>query len=162
MRIKIIQIGKSKQNFVKEAEEEYAKRLGPYCQIESLTLKDQSVNSENTSAGIEIIKKKEADEIFGRLEKTPLKAFIIVLDENGKQFTSPEFSALLENRKSSGHSEIIFIIGGCYGLHQTVIQKADLVLSFSRFTFTHEMIRPLLLEQIYRAFTIAQNKKYHY
>lgn len=162
MKIKIIQIGKTKHDFIKEAEAEYHKRLIPLIQVETITLKDQSTKSANNPADIEIIKRKEAEEIEGRINRFTGKQFIIALDENGKQYTSPQFAGLLAEIKDSGPGEITFIIGGCYGLHKNILNRADQLLSFSKFTFTHEMIRPLLLEQLYRAHTIIKGKKYHY
>ena len=96
------------------------------------------------------------------LEKNyPRSSFLIVLDENGKEFSSEKFAKYLEDKFPIG-KDIIFIIGGVYGLSNRIIEKADLVLSFSRFTFTHQMIRFLLMEQLYRSFTIIKGKKYHY
>ena len=154
MKIVILALGKSKQKFVEEGIQEYLKRLSKYVQIEFRILSDTKLTKTNSKA---IVKDKEADIIEKHLDNDNL---IIALDENGKQFKSVEFSELLEAQKSRGN--ITFIIGGVYGLSQRIIEKADLILSFSRFTFTHQMIRFILAEQLYRAFTILEGKKYHY
>ena len=87
---------------------------------------------------------------------------LIILDEKGKQFTSINFAQKINQIMTQGDSHLTFVVGGTFGLDSRVKQKANLILSFSEFTFTHEMMRPLLFEQLYRAFTIIQNKTYHY
>ncbi|MBC8385174.1 MAG: 23S rRNA (pseudouridine(1915)-N(3))-methyltransferase RlmH [Candidatus Cloacimonetes bacterium] len=154
MRIKILSIGKSKQNFIEEGLQEYLKRLSKYSKIEIKSLPDMKLSKTNTIA---IVKDKEAD----ILEKYFKQGnYIIALDENGRQFKSTEFARFIE--KIKGKNDIIFIIGGVYGLSEKILSRANLVLSFSKFTFTHQMIRLILLEQLYRTFTIIEGKKYHY
>ena len=154
LKISIIQIGKTKEKWITEAESEYLKRLSINAQVKIQTLKPQTRFQSSAE-----VKSKEADLIIGAI---PEKSFIIILDETGHQFTSLQFAQKIEQITTQGNSHLTFIIGGAFGLYQKVKQHADLILSFSKFTFTHEMIRPLLLEQIYRAFTIIQNKTYHY
>jgi 23S rRNA (pseudouridine1915-N3)-methyltransferase len=152
MQIQIIQIGKTKNDFLKAGIAEYTKRLNPFCKIEFITVKE----IQNKSVP-EIIE-EEGKEL---LKKIPENAYAIILSEDGKEFTSREFARQFE-RIQSTHSRLVFVIGGPFGLSQKIKQRADLLLAFSKFTFTHEMIRMILLEQLYRAQTIIKNKNYHY
>jgi 23S rRNA (pseudouridine1915-N3)-methyltransferase len=154
MRIKILALGKSKQQFIEAGLQEYLKRLSRYCQIEFVILPDVKLTSTNSVA---IVKDKEASILEKHLNN---RNYVIALDENGKQFTSREFAQLINQQK--GRNDLTFIIGGVYGLSQKILEKANLILSFSKFTFTHQMIRFILTEQLYRAFTILEGKKYHY
>ncbi|MBD3270243.1 23S rRNA (pseudouridine(1915)-N(3))-methyltransferase RlmH [Candidatus Peregrinibacteria bacterium] len=152
LEIQVIQIGKTKADFIKNAENEYQKRLQGYLKLTTVTLKEKKDLPKS-----EIIN-KEAELI---LESLPKNSFIIVLSEDGKIYDPIKFANLLTSSMQN-YSKICFVIGGTYGISEKVKSSANLVLSFSRFTFTHEIIRMLLLEQIYRAFTIINNKKYHY
>ncbi|MDO9578905.1 MAG: 23S rRNA (pseudouridine(1915)-N(3))-methyltransferase RlmH [Candidatus Cloacimonadales bacterium] len=154
MKIKILALGKSKQGFIEAGLQEYLKRLSKYTQTEFVILPDVHLTKTNS---LEIVKEKEAAILEKYLNE---RDFIIALDENGNQFKSIEFARLIEQQKGKG--DIVFIIGGVYGLSQKILQKANLSLSFSEFTFTHQMIRLILSEQLYRAFTILEGKKYHY
>jgi 23S rRNA (pseudouridine1915-N3)-methyltransferase len=154
MKIKILALGKSKQKFIEEGLQEYLKRLTRYAQIDFKILPDVKLTKTNS---IEIVKKKEAITLEKQLTDND---FVIALDENGTQFSSKKFAKLIEKQK--GKSNVVFIIGGVYGFSPRIINKANLILSFSKFTFTHQMIRFILAEQLYRAFTILEGKKYHY
>ena len=154
MKIKILALGKSKQKFIEEGLQEYLKHLTKYVQIDFKILSDAKLTKTNS---IEIVKEKESTILEKHLCD---KDFVIALDENGKQFTSPEFARFIDQQKRVAN--IIFIIGGVYGLSPKILNRADIVLSFSRFTFTHQMIRFLLAEQLYRTFTLIKGKKYHY
>ena len=153
--MKIICLGKTKQNFIEDGIKEYQKRISKYIKLDWQILPDVKLTSSNT---IEIVKNREA-EILAK--KLPMSSFIIVLDGTGEEFSSVKIAKFLENKLNT-EKEIIFIIGGVYGLSHRILKKANIVLSFSKFTFTHQMIRLLLLEQLYRSFTIIKNKKYHY
>ena len=155
MKIKIICLGKTKQKFIEEGIKEYQKRISKYIKLEWQILPDIKLTSSKT---IEIVKDQEAVILEKHL---PTSSITIVLDEKGNEFSSEKFAKYLEDKLLFG-KDIIFVIGGVYGLSKRIVQKADLVLSFSRFTFTHQMIRFLLTEQIYRSFTIIKGKKYHY
>jgi len=155
MKIKILALGKSKQKFIKEGLQEYLKRLTKYVQIDFKILSDVKLTKTNS---IEIVKEKESTILEKHLCD---KDFVIALDETGVEFSSVKIASFLENKLNT-EKDIIFIIGGVYGLSNRIIKKANIVLSFSRFTFTHQIIRLLLLEQLYRSFTIIKNKKYHY
>ncbi len=153
MQISIIQIGKDKQAFITEAVNEFKKRLQAYGNVHFITLKESK--HENST----LAKREEAKEISKHLSP---KAFQIFLDEKGQQLTSTDFASELQKVMNQGISDLQFVIGGPYGLDNELKKHADLILSFSKMTFTHQMIRMVLVEQIYRAFTILNNKKYHY
>jgi len=155
MKIKITCLGKTKQKFIEEGIREYQKRITKYIKLDWQILSDVKLTGNKT---IEVVKKQEALILEKNL---PASSIIVVLDENGKEFSSEYFAKYLEKKLLFG-KDIIFIIGGVYGLSDRILQKADIVLSFSRFTFTHQMIRLLLIEQLYRSFTILKGKKYHY
>lgn len=145
MRIKLIQIGKTKDDYVKEGVEEFIKRLRPFSDLEIVDIKKQKNVEE------------EGEKILKAMDKN---AVVIVLDEHGKQFDSVEFAALLKKEKDRGGS-INFVIGGAYGLAKSVKARADIILSMSKMTFTHQMIRLFLLEQLYRGVCIFSGKEYH-
>lgn len=157
--ITVIQVGKTKTSYIQEAENEYKKRLQPYISLKVITMKDGQAPKNSSEAEKEQVKKEEGERI---LQAAPSSAFLIALDERGKQFTSPQFAELLGKHIDQGTPGITVVIGGCYGLSEEVRQRADLILAFSKFTFTHEMIRPLLYEQLYRSFALIKGKKYHY
>lgn len=159
MNITIIQVGKTKNKYFQEAENEYIKRLQPTAKLNIITLKEYALPAGSPQAGREIAKDKEAAEI---LKNLPPKSFIIALDEKGKFLTSIEFADFIKKKRDFEGANITFIIGGPYGLSTKIFEKVDLKLSFSAFTYTHEIIRTLLLEQIYRAFSIIAGKTYHY
>lgn len=158
MKITIIQVGKTKEIYSQQAEAEYLKRLSPSAKINIITLKESSAPNSSV-AGHQISKNKEGTEIIKHISDG---SFIICLDEHGKSLSSVQFADFIKEKRDFGGADLTFIIGGPYGLSQEVLSKAKLKLSFSAFTFTHEMIRVLLLEQIYRAFTIIAGKTYHY
>lgn len=143
LHIQIVQVGKTKDKYFKDAEDEFLKRLTPYAKIV-----------------IDTVEKKDADDSQKILNKIRKDSFVIALDINGVQHSSEEFAGLLD--KIAVRGKVTFIIGGPHGLSKEVIERADLQLSFSKMTFTHQMIRVFLLEQIYRGFTILKGKTYHY
>jgi 23S rRNA (pseudouridine1915-N3)-methyltransferase len=155
MKIRIICLGKTKQKFIEEGIKEYQKRISKYTKLDWVILPDVKLTGSKT---IEIIKEQEAVILEKNLSKSSV---LIVLDENGKEYSSKKFAQYLVEKLNIGR-DITFVIGGVYGLSNRILQKATVVLSFSRFTFTHQMIRFLLAEQLYRAFTIIKGKKYHY
>ncbi len=154
MSIRILCLGKTKQDYLIEGINEYLKRLHAYHKVTIIELPDVSLSK---SSGSEDVKLKEA-EIIGKSIRPG--EFLVVLDETGKQFSSLEFSTWISQQQ--GFKDLCFVIGGVYGLHATIREKADVILSFSKMTFTHQMIRLMLVEQLYRAFMIMNNKPYHY
>jgi 23S rRNA (pseudouridine1915-N3)-methyltransferase len=155
MNIKIICLGKTKQDFIKKGVDEYVKRISRFGKLTWIILPDVKLTNSNTP---NLVKAQESAIIKKKLNP---RDYIIALDEYGKQLDSINFAKKLEAISISGKS-ITFIIGGVYGLHSDILKLADLNLSFSKLTFTHQMIRLLISEQIYRAFTILNNKTYHY
>lgn len=158
MKITILCVGKIKEKFYRDAIAEYEKRLSRYCKLEIIEVADEKT-PDNASELVECqIKDKEAD----RMEKY-LKdgAFICALAIDGKQLDSVELSEKIEGLGTSGTSHIIFMIGGSLGMSDTLLKKADMKLSFSRMTFPHQLMRVILLEQIYRAYRIMNHEPYH-
>ena len=158
MEINIISVGKIKEDFFKKAIDEYEKRLKAYCRVNFIELKDESEGKNLSDKDIDIILDKEGKRI---LEKIKERSFIIVLDIKGKSIDSVEFSKKINDIMLDGISSIDFIIGGSLGISQEVKDKANYSLSFSKFTFPHKLMKVILMEQIYRAFTIINNKTYH-
>jgi len=153
--IQILCLGKLKENYWQEAELEYLKRLKPYAKIKLIELPEEPFRENDDT---EIIKQKEAEKIKKNLPKDSL---IIALHETGKEFSSKEMAEFLQANSARGET-IVFIIGGSLGLHESILKLAHKQISLSRLTFPHQMVRPILLEQIYRSGTILNNKKYHY
>jgi len=155
MNITILTLGKLKESWWKEAEKEYIKRISPYAKISFIELKEEAFRKGDSK---ELIKQKEAEKILPYL---PRYDFCIALHERSKEFTSKEFSKYLYKQNSSG-SHILFIIGGPLGLDHEILEKTHAQISLSPLTFPHQMVRTILLEQIYRAITIEKEKSYHY
>ena len=155
IRITLVCVGKLKEKYWKEAEAEYLKRLTPYAKIKYIELGEEPFRESDSP---EKIKEKEAVKIDPYLGES---AVIIALHEQGKEYTSVEFSKFLEANSTRGE-EIIFVIGGPLGLHKSLLKKIPFHISLSQFTFPHQMVRTILLEQIYRANTLLQGKQYHY
>lgn len=149
--IKIICIGKLKEKYLKEAVQEYQKRLQKYTKLNIIELQDY--NHDN----IEIILEKEKEQIEKHIQE---KDYVITLEIEGKQYTSEELSKKIENTFQT-HPNITFIIGGSYGLHKDIKKRSNLALSFSKLTFPHQLFRIFLLEQIYRSYKIINNESYH-
>lgn len=158
MEINIISVGKIKEDYFKKAIEEYEKRLKAYCRVNFIELKDESEGKNLSDKDINIILDKEGKRI---LEKIKERSFIIVIDILGRSIDSVEFSKKINDIMLDGISSIDFIIGGSLGISQEVKDKANYSLSFSKFTFPHKLMKVILMEQIYRAFTIINNKTYH-
>lgn len=150
----IIQLGKTKENWLKEGIQEYLKRLKPYLKIEVIELPDTALNKvANTAA----VKEKEAERILKHIQT---EDYLILLDERGQQKSSIDFAEFLSSLYI--RRRVVFVIGGVYGTDMSLQSRADLLLSLSRMTFTHQHVRLILVEQIYRAMMINSNKPYHY
>ena len=148
--IKIICVGKLKEKYLKDAIEEYSKRLSKYTKLEIVELKDLDYDITKTI-------KEEGQSILKHIEE---KEYVITLEINGKQLSSTEFASILE-KANIEYSNITFVIGGSYGLSNDVINRSNYHLSFSKLTFPHQLFRIVLLEQIYRAYKINNNESYH-
>ena len=158
MKIRLICVGKLKERFYADAVSEFRKRLSRFCELEIAELPDEKVAQDPSPAEIELVKAAECARIT---EKLSPGEFAVALDPRGKQLSSEELARELEGRMLSGASRMAFIIGGSHGLTDEVRRRADLVLSFSRMTFPHQIFRIMLLEQIYRAFKIMNGEPYH-
>lgn len=158
MKITIVCIGKLKEKYWVDAVNEYSKRLSKYIKLEIVELADEKA-PENLSCAQEIqIKEKEGQRILKAIKED---AFVVTLEIKGKQMTSEELSLFVERKGISGISHIVFVIGGSLGLSEDVLKRSDYALSFSKMTFPHQMMRIVLLEQIYRAIKISKNEPYH-
>lgn len=149
--IKLITLGQIKEKYLKEAIEEYKKRISKYTNIEIIEVKDEGLVEEEKA------KNKEAEKINKHISD---RDYLITLEIEGQQMTSPDFAKKIDNILIE-NSNIVFIIGGSYGLSDEIKNKARLHLSFSKMTFPHQLFRVLLLEQIYRAYKINNNESYH-
>jgi len=156
MKLGIVCMGKTRERYIQEGIAKYVRYIKPYADITLKELKEEKIQNLREAP---VIRKKEAERIFNAL---PEGALLIALDERGQEFSSHEFASFLNTMAESGTREAVFTLGGAMGLDESVTKKANKVLAMSRWTFTHEMARLVLLEQLYRAFTIIQGKTYHY
>lgn len=158
MKITVIAVGKIKEKYFTGAIEEYAKRLGRYCRLELIEVADEKT-PDGAGEALELqIKEKEGERI---LQKIPDGAYVIVLAIDGKMLDSEELAAQMERWNVGGISHMAFVIGGSLGLAPAVLRRADFKLSFSKMTFPHQLMRVILLEQIYRSFRIRNHEPYH-
>jgi 23S rRNA (pseudouridine1915-N3)-methyltransferase len=158
IHIDILCVGKLKEIYLKDASDEYSKRLSKYCQLNIIELQEEKIPNNPSEKDIENVIIKEGNNIISQLKKDSYK---ICLDLKGKQFTSEEFSKKIENISTNYNSSITFIIGGSHGLSDDVLSNSNELISFSKMTFPHQLFRIFLLEQIYRAFKIINNENYH-
>ena len=160
INIKIICVGDLKEKYLKDMQAEYLKRLSKYCKLEIITLKDERLPTTLNESNCNIVKEKEAALILSKLN-TP-NSYTFVLDETGKEYSSVELSKKIDKVMTSGNSTINFVIGGSLGLGDLVKEKGNELISFSRLTFPHQLIRMFLLEQLFRSFKIMNNETYHH
>ena len=158
MKITVITVGKLKEKFFREAVAEYEKRLGRYCRLEIRETADEKTPDGASETERERILQKEGERIERLL---PDGAYVVTLEIEGRKFTSEAFAGEIERLGVSGVGQIIFVIGGSLGLHNSIKKRADLAVSFSDMTFPHQLMRVILLEQIYRAFRIINGEPYH-
>jgi 23S rRNA (pseudouridine1915-N3)-methyltransferase len=157
LQINILYVGNIKDKFFQDAVSEYEKRLSGFCKLKNIELKEEKPKDES-DAEIAMIIRKEGDRL---LEAIPPKSYKIALCVEGKQISSEDLAQKLSDIPLSGYSEITFIIGGAFGMDERVKKIADFRLSISKMTFTHRMMRVILIEQIYRALNIASGGHYH-
>ena len=160
MKITIIAIGKIKEKYLKEAIDEYTKRLSKFCSLNIIEINESIAKVEN-DANINKVIEEEGLEILSKISSLSNNVFIFALDIDGKELSTIELHKKISDIKLNGISEFIFIIGGSYGLSNKVKSIANLRLSFSKLTFPHQLFRVILLEQIYRVFKIDNNEPYH-
>lgn len=159
LNISIICIGKIKENYLKDAINEYSKRLSKFCNLKITELPDEKLPSKINYSIISEIKNKECDKIIDAIKKD---SYIICLDLKGKEYSSEDFSKKIENIALNFNSSITFIIGGTLGLNEKILSLANEKICFSKMTFPHQLIRVFLLEQLFRAFKISNNETYHW
>ena len=158
MKITLITVGKIKEKYLRDAIAEYSKRLSRYCKLEVVDVADEKT-PDNASETVEnAIREKEAERILKYIKED---AYIITLEINGRQLSSEEMAEKIEKLGIQGISHIIFIIGGSIGLGKAVLDKSDFALSFSKMTFPHQLMRVILLEQVYRSYRIINGEPYH-
>lgn len=158
MNITILTVGKLKERYWTDAVKEYSKRLGGYCNLNIVELKESLLRNNPSAADEEVAKNREGEEILAKIKKSD---FVITLEINGKSLSSTDLAEKIEVLGINGKSSIIFVIGGSLGLSKEVSLRSDFKLSFSAMTFPHQMMRVILLEQIYRSFKIIKNEVYH-
>ena len=159
MKIRIVAAGKLKEKYLKAGVAEYEKRLSPFAAVELLEIDEERMAQDPSEAEKEQTLAKEGERL---LRLVPERSFLIVLDVKGKLLSSEALAKELASRALQGQSDLAFLIGGAFGLSSAVRDRADLRISFSPMTFTHQMVRLLLYEQIYRAFKINRGEKYHW
>ena len=158
MKITLVTVGKIKEKFFEDAIKEYSKRLSRYCKLEILQVADEKT-PEGASEAVELqIKEKEGQRILSLIRDD---VYVIALAIEGKMLDSEELAERIEKLGVSGISQIVFVIGGSLGLSAQVMKRADYALSFSRMTFPHQLMRVVLLEQIYRSYRIMNHQPYH-
>ena len=158
MKITIICVGKIKEKFYTEAVKEYSKRLSRYCSLNIIEVADEKTKEQASETEITLVKKKEGERILKALHED---GYVIALAINGTQSDSIGLAEKIEKLGLSGISHVYFIIGGSLGLSDEVLSRADEQLSFSKMTFPHQLMRVILLEQIYRSYRIMNHEPYH-
>ncbi|MBQ4529551.1 MAG: 23S rRNA (pseudouridine(1915)-N(3))-methyltransferase RlmH [Lachnospiraceae bacterium] len=158
MKITLLTVGKIKEKFFQDAISEYSKRLSRYCKLNIIEVPDEKTPDKASETVEEQIKEKEGQRILSKLSDD---AYTIVLAIDGKSLDSVELAEKIQTLGVNGTSHIQFIIGGSLGLHDSVLKRADFKLSFSRMTFPHQLMRVILLEQIYRSYRIISGEPYH-
>lgn len=157
MNIRIICVGKIKEKFFRDAIEEYQKRLGRYHKLDIIEVKDEKTPDNASQLEEDNIKRIEGERILSKIKDE----YVIALAIDGRQYDSVELSEKLDALSVNGKSSICLIIGGSLGLHKMVLDRADDKLSFSKMTFPHQLMRVILLEQLYRAARISAKEPYH-
>ncbi|KJL03404.1 MULTISPECIES: 23S rRNA (pseudouridine(1915)-N(3))-methyltransferase RlmH [Priestia] len=158
MNISIITIGKLKEKYLKQGIEEYLKRLSSYAKVEIIELADEKAPENLSESEMEQVKQKEGERILAKISDD---THVIALAINGKQKSSEELAKEIDSLATYGKSKVAFIIGGSLGLSSEVMKRSNAALSFSKMTFPHQLMRLVLVEQIYRAFRIIRNEPYH-
>ncbi|WP_338752365.1 23S rRNA (pseudouridine(1915)-N(3))-methyltransferase RlmH [Bacillus sp. FJAT-52991] len=158
MNISIITVGKLKEKYLKQGIDEYTKRLSAYAKIEIIEVADEKAPEELSPVEMEQVKNKEGERILAKISPD---AHVIALAIEGKMKTSEELAKQLDQLATYGKSKIAFVIGGSLGLGKDVMQRANDTLSFSKMTFPHQLMRLILVEQVYRSFRINRGEPYH-
>lgn len=158
MEINIISVGKVKERYIQEGIDEFIKRLRSYTRINIIEITDERIPANPSLKEQESIKEREGERIMGSLAA---RSYVIAMDVKGKPMSSEGLARSIQDLQISGYSSISFVIGGALGLSTEVLKRADFRLSLSHMTFTHQMVRLILLEQVYRSFRIIRGEPYH-
>lgn len=158
MNITIVTVGKLKEKYLKMGIEEYVKRLGAYAKMEQVEVADEKAPENLSDADMEIVKRKEGERILAKIHPD---AHVIALAINGKTRSSEDMAAHLNSLMTYGTSKIVFVIGGSLGLHDDVLKRANEQLSFGKMTLPHQLMKLVLVEQVYRSFRIIKGEPYH-
>lgn len=158
MKITILCVGKVKEKFYRDAIDEFSKRLSRYCKLDIIEVTDEKTQEQASDNEIRLVKEREGERLLKNIKED---AYVIALCIDGKQLDSEELSEKVDKLGIQGVSHIYFVIGGSLGLADDVIKRADYKLSFSKMTFPHQLMRVILLEQVYRAYRIMNNEPYH-
>ncbi|MFU2107640.1 23S rRNA (pseudouridine(1915)-N(3))-methyltransferase RlmH [Paenibacillus larvae] len=158
MHIQIVTVGKLKEKYLVQGITEYVKRLGPYAKVQMIEVPDEKAPEILSETQAQQVKQKEGERLLAHLKSD---AYVVALAIDGKEFSSEELAQQLDQLAIYGRSQVAFVIGGSLGLSDKVIRRADMRLSFGRMTMPHQLIRLVLVEQIYRAFKINRGEPYH-
>lgn len=158
MKIKIVTVGKLKERYLKDGIQEYKKRLGSYCQIELIEVADEKAPEKLSQAEMEQVKDREGKKILSRIKESE---YVISLAIEGNLESSESFAAIIDKVGIDGKSSIVFVIGGSLGLSEEVLIRSDHKISFGKMTYPHQLMRLMLIEQVYRAYRINNGHAYH-
>ncbi len=158
MKITIITVGKLKEKYLKQGVQEYLKRLSTYAKVNVVEVADEKAPETMSEAEMVEVKRKEGERIFKNISQ---ETFVITLEINGKMLSSEQLAMKMDGLATYGKSKVAFVIGGSLGLSEAVEKRSNLALSFSKMTFPHQVMRLILLEQVYRAFRINRGEPYH-
>ena len=158
MKITILTVGKLKEKYWKQDIADYEKRLGAYSKVEIIEVPDEKAPENMSDKEVEQVKEKEGQRLLAKVKQ---QSTVITLEIKGNMLTSEGLAKEIESRMTRGQSDFTFIIGWSNGLHKDVLDRSDYALSFSKMTFPHQMMRVILIEQVYRAFKIMRGEAYH-
>ncbi|MBC5638460.1 23S rRNA (pseudouridine(1915)-N(3))-methyltransferase RlmH [Ornithinibacillus sp. BX22] len=158
MKITIISVGKLKEKYLKQGIAEYLKRLSAYAKVDIVEVADEKAPENMSEAEMEEVKRKEGERILSHVQQD---TYVITLEINGKMISSEQLADKMDQLATYGKSKIAFVIGGSLGISEAVQERSDYALSFSKMTFPHQLMRLVLLEQVYRGFRIIKNEPYH-
>ncbi|WP_404450655.1 23S rRNA (pseudouridine(1915)-N(3))-methyltransferase RlmH [Virgibacillus necropolis] len=158
MKITIITVGKLKEKYLKQGIQEYLKRLTAYAKVDIIEVADEKAPENMSEAEMVEVKRKEGERILGNVGQD---TYVITLEIGGKMLSSEQLAAKMDELATYGKSKIAFVIGGSLGISEAVQKRSDLALSFSKMTFPHQLMRLVLVEQVYRGFRIIRGEPYH-
>ncbi|WP_188455454.1 23S rRNA (pseudouridine(1915)-N(3))-methyltransferase RlmH [Virgibacillus oceani] len=158
MKITIVAVGKLKEKYLKQGIQEYLKRLTAYAKVDIVEVADEKAPENLSEAEENEVKRKEGRRILSTISQD---TYVVTLEINGKMLTSEQLSAKMDELATYGKSKVAFVIGGSLGISEDVQKRSDLALSFSKMTFPHQLMRMVLLEQVYRGFRILRGEPYH-